>query len=401
MSGVGFDDYLSRELQEIEAAGLLRKLRVVRSCDGRTVELNGREIRNFSSNDYLGMSLNAAVLKAAGDEIARSGSGSGASRLICGTLHAHEALEATLADFKGTEAALGFSSGYAAALGTIPALMGEKDVIILDKLCHACLVDGARLSGAILRVFPHNDLAALESRLAWAAKNHPDARVLILAESVYSMDGDLAPLREIVDLKEKFGAWLMLDEAHGVGVFGSAGRGLADAVGVADRVEIQMGTLGKALGSSGAYICGNQLLRDFLINRARSFIFSTAPTPASAAAATAAIQILKNPITGEPLLKALHDNIRRLSGLLDGMGVSGVSPILPIVLGAESRAVQVSANLLERGFLVPAIRYPTVARGSARLRVTLSAAHIQADIEALADVLASEAINSGMPDRTG
>ena len=215
--------------------------------------------------------------QSAQERFAPAGFGSGASRLVCGTLAAHERLEEAISGFKRAGAALCFSSGYAAAMGTIPALCSREDVIILDKLCHACLVDAARLSGAQLRVFPHNDTGKLERHLRWARDRHPASRVLVVAESVYSMDGDVAPLLEIVELKERHGAWLFLDEAHGVGVLGAGGRGLAEESGAEGRIEIQMGTLGKALGAHGAYITGSRHLRDFLINQARSFIYSTAP----------------------------------------------------------------------------------------------------------------------------
>ncbi len=380
-----FEDFLKSQLQRITEAGLLRKPSMVSPAQGTIVQSNGKNLHNFSSNDYLGLANHPVVCQAAQEAISRAGAGSGASRLICGTLPEHLQLEADLARFKRSEAALSFSSGYAAALGAIPALVGKGDVIILDKLCHACLVDGAHMSGAILRVFPHNDLSALESRLTWARKTHPQARVLILAESVYSMDGDLAHLSEIVELKDRHGAWLLLDEAHGVGVLGEGGRGLADAVGVAHRIEVQMGTLGKALGSSGAYLCGAQSLREFLVNRARSFIFSTAPPPSASAAASAAIALLSNPHTAESLISSLHNNVKCLCTNLQLP--ESPSPIVPIILGTEDTAMQTSSRLREAGFLVPAIRSPTVSRGQARLRVTLSAAHTAVAIDELSQAI--------------
>ncbi|HRJ72048.1 MAG TPA: 8-amino-7-oxononanoate synthase, partial [Terrimicrobiaceae bacterium] len=344
-------------------------------CDGRSVV-------NFSSNDYLGLAAHPRLREAAHAALDEAGAGAGASRLVCGNHEEHEALDAALASFKQTEAALSFSTGYAAALGTIPALVGEGDVVILDKLSHACLVDGARLSGAAIRVFPHNHIGKLESHLAWAREKFPSGRVLVVAESVYSMDGDAAPLREIVALKDRFGAWLMLDEAHGVGVIGAGGRGLAEACGVAGQIEVQMGTLGKALGSSGAYICGSARLRDFLINRARSFIFSTAPAPACAAASRAALEIVPS-AEGSRLREALWKNI---AALASGLGqAEPASAIIPVILGPETAALDASARLLEGGFLVPAIRYPTVARGAARLRFTVTAVHDAPFISRLAD----------------
>jgi 7-keto-8-aminopelargonate synthetase-like enzyme len=235
-----------------------------------------------------------------------------------------------------------------------------------------------------MRIFPHNDLNRLESHLSWAAKSHPGRRVLVLAESVYSMDGDLAPLRGIVELKDRFGAWLFLDEAHGIGVLGKNGRGLAEAEGLADRVEIQMGTLGKALGAHGAYVAGSRLLRGFLVNRARSFIYSTAPPAPVAAAAGKAFEILAAP-EGARLVESLWTNIRCLCSARKTP--EAASAIVPAIIGDEAAAMAASADLLDAGFLVPAIRYPTVAKGTARLRITLSAVHTEADVLALARAL--------------
>ncbi len=380
-----FAEFLEGELRRADRENLRRRLVPLERASTTDVRSKGAVIRNFSSNDYLGLSTHPALQQAARDAIERSGAGSAASRLVCGSLPEHEHLETSIARFKRTEAALSFSSGYAAALGTIPALAGSRDIIILDKLCHACLVDGARLSGATLRVFPHNDMTALEERLRWARKHHPESRVLILAESVYSMDGDIAPLETMVGLKDAYRAWLLLDEAHGVGVLGADGRGLADLTGLNDRIELQMGTLGKALGASGAYIAGTVALREFLINRARSFIFSTAPAPAAAAAATAAIELLENPATAHPLLEALHQNITHFCETANLP--HSPTPIIPVILKSEAAALKAARDLNEAGFLVPAIRFPTVPRGTARLRITLSSAHTRQDISALAAAL--------------
>ena len=378
------EGFLEARLAEIESRGLRRRLQTLDGPQGIEVRRDGRELVNFSSNDYLGLANHPALREAALAECERGGFGAGASRLVCGTLAAHEELEAELADFKRTEAALSFSSGYAAALGVIPSLCGSEDVVILDKLSHACLVDGARLSGATIRVFPHNDLGKLESHLRWASEKHPAARVLVVAESVYSMDGDIAPVAEIVALKERFGAWLLLDEAHAVGVFGESGRGVADRAGVVDRVEIQMGTLGKALGSHGAYIAGSGALREFLVNRARSFIFSTAPPAPVAAAARAALKVSRS-AEGDALREALWRNIACFAQALDFGGAA--SAIIPWIIGGEGEAMEFSAKLLDRGFLVPAIRYPTVAKGAARLRVALTAKHSTDGIRKLAAAL--------------
>ena len=369
------DQWLADQLAGIEAQNLRRRLRRVDSPQAAEVTVDGRPLANFASNDYLGLANDPRLRAAASAAVEEFGAGAAASRLICGTLAPHAALEAALARFKGAEAALTFATGHAAALGTIPALVGPDDVVILDKLSHACLVDAARLSGATLRVFPHNHLDKLERLLASARQHHPAARVLVVTESVFSMDGDLAPLRDIVELKDRFGAALLLDEAHGVGVLGPHGRGLAAQLGLADRVEIQMGTLGKALGASGGVISGSARLIDFLVNRARSFIFSTAPVPAAAAAAAEAVRLLESG-EAEPLRARLWENLRAFAP-------AASSAIVPIMLGDEAAALTAAARLFEAGYLVPAVRYPTVARGAARLRITLSAAHTPAQVAAL------------------
>jgi len=378
-----FDAFLSDALEEIELAGLTRRLTPLETPQLPLVRRGDVMVVNFSSNDYLGLAAHPALRDAAMGEWERGGFGSGASRLICGTMTAHEDLEVSIARFKRTPAALAFHSGYAAALGTIPAICGKNDVIIMDKLSHACLIDAARLSGAVLRVFPHNDLNKLESHLAWASRKHPQARVLIVVESVYSMDGDLAPLREIVDLKERFGAWLFLDEAHAVGVLGPSGGGLAEELGIGDRIEVQMGTLGKALGAHGAYVAGSRVLRDYLINRARSFIFSTAPPAPVAAAATKAIEIAQSPEGGR-LRECLWKNIRNLAAELQAPKPE--SAIIPHILGPENAATSASAELLQKGFLVAAIRFPTVAKGAARLRFTVTSLHHPDQIRSLGEV---------------
>lgn len=380
------EGFLTEQLEEISRRFLHRRLQAIEGPQGIQVRRDGRELLNFSSNDYLGLANHPALRDAALEGWERGGFGSGASRLVCGTLPAHEELEAAIADFKRTPAALSFSSGYAAALGTIPALCGSRDIVILDKLSHACLVDGARLSGATIRVFHHNDLEKLESHLRWAREKHPRARVLIVVESVYSMDGDLAPVSEMVDLKDRFGAWLLLDEAHAVGVLGEMGRGLADREGVADRIEIQMGTLGKALGTHGAYIAGSEALREFLINSARSFIFSTAQPSPLATAAREALKICQSS-EGDALRASLRQNLS-YAGQRLGLGEAPAA-ILPWIIGNESEALDMSSKLLEAGLLVPAIRYPTVAKGSARLRIALTANHTLKNIQMLASAVAT------------
>jgi len=378
------DPELNKRLGELRAQELYRELRRVDSPQAPHIEISGRTFLNFSSNDYLGLANEPAVKNAAIEAIQRFGAGAGASRLICGSLAPFHELEERLAAFKKTEAALTFATGYAAAIGAVTTLLGKDDIVLIDKLVHASLIDAAKLSDSKLRVFAHNDLNDLEDKLKWATAQraqNSSRHVLIITESVFSMDGDLAPLQEIVELKERFNAWLMIDEAHATGVFGKTGRGLADQLGVNDRIEIQMGTLGKALGASGGYIAGSRTLIDYLINRARSFVFSTAPVPASAAAAAAALEIV-NSVDGAARRKILWANAARLKTQLALKSIS--SAIIPVILGDETKALAAAAALFDRGIYVPAIRYPTVRRGAARLRVTITAAHNEQDISELA-----------------
>ena len=377
------------QLADLRSRSLLRRLRTFDSPQQPEIEEAGRRLVSFASNDYLGLANEPALREAAKAAIDRYGVGSGSSRLICGTLAPHTQLEETLARFKGTEAALTFSSGYATALGAIGSLCKEEDVIILDKLCHASLIDGARLSGATMRVFPHNHMGKLESHLEWAASEAPDGRILIVTEAVFSMDGDRALLPEITALKNRFGAMLLVDEAHAVGVLGRNGRGLADALRLEGEVDIQMGTLSKALGVAGGYIAGSRRLIELLINRARSFIFSTAPPPALAAAATAALEILMSD-EGEGRRTKLWENLAHFAGEMPHLFSDGreiQSPIVPIIVGDSGRALEAADRLTERGFHVPAIRYPTVARDAARLRISICASHAPQQISALCTAL--------------
>ena len=371
---------IEEELAGLEQQALLRRLRTVEPVGGSGVlELDGRAVDGFSSNDYLGLSRHPALREAAARAAARYGCGSGASRLVCGSLPVHRELEERLAEFKGTEAALTFSSGYAAAVGCISAVVGSGDVVILDKLAHASLIDGARLSGAHLRVFPHNHLEKLAAHLDWAARRHPGARVLVVTESVFSMDGDRAPLAEIVRLKEAAGALLLVDEAHATGVLGRGGRGLCEWAGVSGSVDLQLGTLSKALGAAGGYVCARRLLVDLMVNRARSFVYSTAPPPPVAAAALAGLELLAGE-EGAALLKRLETHCLEM----EQAGFGPVqSAIVPVAMGEAARALSAAEQLLRAGFFVPAIRYPTVPRGRARLRVTLSACHESSRVLAL------------------
>ena len=381
-----FDDELQQRLNDLREQNLFRELRRVDSAQGPHIQIKGKTFLNFSSNDYLGLANHPALKEAAIKAVEKFGAGAGAARLVSGSLAPFHELEEKLAAFKKTGAALTFSTGYAAAIGTITSLAGKDDVIILDKLVHACIVDAAKLSGAKLRIFDHNDLADLEKILIWAVekKRSPQSsgHTLIVTESIFSMDGDDASLREIVALKEKKGEWLMVDEAHAPGIIGRHGRGLADELGVSNQIEIQMGTLGKALGASGGYICGSRALIDYLINRARSFIFSTAPVPAAAAAATAGIQLTGSP-EGETRRKALRQRIHELVSTFNLQPAIFNSAIIPLILGDEATALAAAEKLHAQNIFVPAIRYPTVARGAARLRITLTAAHTSDDVAKL------------------
>jgi 8-amino-7-oxononanoate synthase len=384
-------DFFQEQLEALRARSLDRHLREISSAQGPEIEIGSRRLINFSSNDYLGLANDPRLREAAIAAIGEFGVGAGASRLISGTQSPHLRLERALAKWKGTEAALCFNSGYAAALGTIPALVSQSDVILLDKLCHASLIDGAKLSGAILRVFPHNHLGKLESHLEWARRGHPGKRILIVTESVFSMDGDRAPLRELIELKKRFGALLMLDEAHAVGVIGANGRGLAPAENLNEDVDVQMGTLSKALGASGGYICGSRNLIEWLINRARSFIYSTAPAPGIAAAALAAVEFLASP-EGEERRLLLWKRINLLGELLpmnamNTKSSNASSAIFPWIVGDAQAALDLASALQNEGFLVPAIRYPTVAKGSARLRITVTASHKEDQIRSLCEAI--------------
>lgn len=378
-----FEDFLQKSLAALETRHRGRRLRVSGLPTGPLARFAGTALHNFAANDYLGLAAHPDVVSAALEATRTFGAGAGASRLLGGTQAPHRDLEEKLASFKGTAAALVFANGYAAGTGALRALAGRGDVILLDKLSHACLVDGARASGATLRPFRHNDTDHLEHHLRWARDRHPRARIFIVTESVFSMDGDVAPLRDIVALKDRHGAVLFLDEAHATGVLGRGGRGLAEQLGLSDRVEVTMGTLGKALGSSGGYIAGSRPLIDYLVNHARSFIFSTAAPAAASAAASAALDICTGP-EGD-LRRA---KIRALAALFAPVPHAAIHPV---VIGGEQDALRAAAQLEQMGFYVPAIRPPTVPHGTARLRASLSAAHEPETVRVLAAALRTAA----------
>ncbi len=380
-----------QELDALREQSLLRSLRQLDGPQDTTMSWHGEQLVNFASNDYLGLAQHPALKAAFIQGIEKFGTGSGASRLVTGNLPAHRQLEETIAELKNTEAAISFANGYNCSVGTLTALLQKGDTVILDKLSHASLIDGARMSGATVRVFPHNHLAKLEKLLKSVTSNASSqpagARTLIVTESVFSMDGDIAPLAEICALKEKYGALLLVDEAHGLGVFGSTGMGLAEQLDLTSQIDFHMGTLGKAAGVAGGYIACSASYRQLLINRARSFIYSTAPPPAQAYAAAAALRLISSN-EGREMREKLWLNIHQLASQLDH-SITPTSAIIPWMIGDTDSAIQLSENLQQNGLLVPAIRYPTVPKNTARLRITISASHTPAQLSQLAQALTS------------
>jgi 8-amino-7-oxononanoate synthase len=360
------------KLNRLKQTGLYRRLRLIEGEQAPVLTVDGRKALNFCSNNYLGLANHPSLREAAKEAIDRYGCGSGASRLISGNMELHEKLEEKIAWLKGTQAALVFNSGYQANIGLLSCLAGEGDTIFSDALNHASIIDGCRLSRARTVVYPHCDLNRLEHELRTAPAG---SRKLIVTETIFSMDGDETPLAEIVDLAERYDALIMVDEAHATGVFGPNGAGVVAKLGLGERVFVQMGTLGKALGTFGAYVAGSRELRELLINRCRTFIFTTSLPPSVLAATIAAIDIsVKEPERRLALwhnVRALRDGLRRLGYEL----TQSQSPIQPLIIGDEGRCMAFSEALLERGVFVQGIRPPTVPAGTARLRITLMATH--------------------------
>lgn len=357
---------------------MLRSLRVIDSAPGAAVTIGGRSVILMASNDYLGLATHPALKRAAIEATERFGVGSGASRLISGTLPPHSELERTLADFKHTESALVFSSGYSANIGLIPALIDSTGLILADRLSHASLIDGSRLSGAEFRVFRHGDMRQLHDLLGRRSSRR---ETLIVTEGIFSMDGDAAPLVEMADLAERYGARLLVDDAHGTGVMGCDGRGTLEHYGVESRIPFHMGTLSKAFGTSGAYVVGPASLVHYLVNRARSMLFSTAPPPATVAAATAAIRVVRS----EPQrLARLWENQRYFLGGLRKLKFQltpTVSPIIPVVIGNAQTAEAFARRLLQLGVYAPAIRPPTVPKDTCRIRTTVTSEHTRTQLD--------------------
>jgi 8-amino-7-oxononanoate synthase len=387
-----FEAELVAELGRIERRDLRRHLRPIGTGTDAEVVLDGERCILLSSNNYLGLAGHPALAAAARAAIERFGCGTGSSRLIAGHLELHAEVEAKLATFKGTEAALVFPSGYQANLGIVTALVGRGDHVFSDELNHASIIDGCRLSRATVHVYPHRDVRALETELA---RTPAGGRRLIVSDSVFSMDGDVAPLRDLVALAEHYHSVLMVDEAHATGVLGPGGAGLVDALGLGDRVPVQMGTFSKALGSAGAYVAGSRALVDLLVNRARSFVYTTGLPPAVVAAAGAALDLVAREPERRQTLAAHAAHLRRGLAAL-GLAVGGETHVLPVVLHDVARTMAFAAALRRRGVLVHPIRPPTVPDGTARLRVTPIATHTRAQLGRALDAFAAAAREIGV-----
>jgi len=371
------ENFLSETLDSLTEKNLRRKIRSVEGSQGRELLLDGKKVLNFCSNNYLGLADDHRLVQAATEAMQKEGFGSGASRLICGNLSSHSRLEQKMAEFKGTESCLTFSTGYMANVGIISALFGKNDMIFCDRLNHASIIDGILLSGAEYKRYAHKDMESLEAML----KASPAlTKKVIITDSVFSMDGDILPLPGIVSLAQKYDCDVMVDEAHALGVLGPSGKGAVEHFGLQGKIAIQMGTFSKAAGSFGAYCCGSRELIDVLINKARSFIYTTGLPPAVAAASLRGIEIIENePQRREKLWTNTHFLISELKTLgFDTLNTQ--TPILPVIVKDSAVAVEFSKRLLEAGIFVSAIRPPTVPQNTSRLRVTVMATHTQEDL---------------------
>jgi glycine C-acetyltransferase len=380
------DRLAAEKLDAIRGRGTYRRMRVLAGAQTERMEVDGRSVLLFAGSNYLGLAHHPEVVEASVRASRDYGCAAGGSRLISGNLDLHEALETELAAFAGTESALAFGTGYMANVGVIPALVGRGDAVVSDALCHASIIDGCKLSGATVRVVPHGDVAAFDDALGAAAREF--GRVLVALDGVYSMDGDVAPLPELLAAARRYGAIVLLDDAHGMGALGANGRGCAELLGVEGRADVLLGTLGKALGSFGAFVAGSAVLRDLLVNTARSFIFSCALAPPQIEAARAALRVLRR----EPWRRErLAANAARLRARLAAYGLAtapSTTHIVPVVIGDNARTMAACEALLERGFYAQGIRHPSVPPGTARLRITPMATHATEDIDALADAIA-------------
>lgn len=378
LTKVSMKDSIKNQLEDIKNSGLLRSTRLISNCHSSRVVCDGREVLLLCSNNYLGLADHKALSDAAVAATRHYGTSSGASRLVSGTMTLHEQLESAITSFKKTESALIFNSGHAANVGIIPVLAGRGDVVFSDRLNHASIIDGIMLSGARLVRYPHNDYKQLETLMAKYAKG----RSLIVSDAVFSMDGDIANLAELVALKKRHNALLMIDDAHGSGVLGEKGRGTATLQGVVDEIDIQMGTFGKALGSFGAYAGVSAEMRQLLINRARSFIFSTSLPPAVLAASIAAVEIVQSK-EGDLLRERLAANTVFFRAALAAKGFNipeGSTQIVPLLTGSAVTTMKFSDALFEQGVFAQGIRPPTVPNGTSRLRFTVMSTHTMDDL---------------------
>jgi len=366
------EDFLLNALKQTDQEGLYRTLQSLETAQAPVVVVGGKRVIQFSSNNYLGLANHPALKRAAQEAIERYGVGTGASRLIAGNLELYEHLEKNLAQFKGTESAIVFPTGYQTNVGTISALMGEKDLIFSDALNHASIVDGCRLCGAKVIIYPHRDLDALGQLIKTAsqAKNR-----MIITDGVFSVDGTIAPLPGLVELAKRYGCWLMVDEAHATGVLGNRGRGTAEHFGVEHGVDIHMGTFSKALGSLGGYVAGSKNLIDFLINKSRSLIYTTGLPPAVLAVNCAALELVEN---GLNLRKALWERVVFFRNELNRLGFntfSSEAQIIPVIIGDPVKTMEVFQYLFSRGVLAYGVRPPTVPEGLSRIRIAVMATH--------------------------
>jgi len=371
--------YLHNQLEEWKRDGVYQRLRVLQSASAAESRFDGKEVINLASNNYLGLTTHPKLCEAAADAVKRFGVGSGAVRTISGTMALHMQLEERIADFKNVEACVVFQSGFAANAGTVSALLGPEDHIISDELNHASIIDGCRLSRAKIRVFPHKDAAAAEKILA--ELDGVSGRKLLISDGVFSMDGDIGPLPGLVEAAERHGAIMMVDDAHSSGVLGKAGRGTIDHFGLHGRVHVQVGTLSKAIGVLGGYVCGSRDLIEFLYHRARPFLFSTSHPPAVAAACLAAFDVLEQ----EPeRIQSLWDNTKYFKqGLVAAGFNTGMSetPITPVIVGEAKTAYDLSRALFEEGVLATGIGFPTVPKGKARVRTIVTATHTREELD--------------------
>jgi glycine C-acetyltransferase/8-amino-7-oxononanoate synthase len=383
---------IAERLEELRDRGLYRRLRLIGGPQGPRVTLDGRQVLLLCSNDYLGLANHPKVRGAAAEAAMRWGAGAGASRLISGNMQPHSRLEKRLAAFKGYESALLFGSGYLANTGTIAALAGSGEVVFSDELNHASIIDGCRLSRAETFVYRHGDV----EHLGWGLRKAGERAALIVTDGVFSMDGDVAPLAQLVELARQSGCRLMVDEAHATGAIGPGGRGSVAAAGLSGDVDVVIGTLGKALGSYGAYACANRETTDYLLNTARSFVFSTAPPPSVAAAGLAALELLESQPDRVERLSANAATLRRaLTG--EGLEVgSSETQIVPLPVGDAGVAMELCERILERGVFAQGIRPPTVPEGSSRLRFTVMSTHRREELERAAEQVGSAARELGI-----